>query len=216
VKIRYSVFALALLILISCSGSAPVIEEVKWRVLYRDDGTNRFEELSMFLRISDTDGTEDPAIITVSAGNTGLLWRFPAEEWISHSQDGAEWLGLPGMIPLYEFRLPDALYTLRLEDLAGRSSEVTFRPDPERPQLGDLEWPDAEIRDGTLVLQGPHESAYLILRDEELNPVDVISVTRGSEIGETEAIWWELWISLDEFSNGFRLGPYLLSISDTE
>lgn len=214
--IRIAVFTIAVLFMYSCSGTAPVIEDIQWRVLYRDDGQNRYEELSMFVRVSDPDGAEDPALITISAGSTGLIWRFPAEEWISGSQDGVEWLGLPAMIPLYGFRLPDTLYTLRLEDLAGRSDELTFRPDPDRPSIENLEWPEAELQNNTLLLDGPYDSGSLILRDDQFKPVGIQQVSSGSELSNTEAIWWEIWIPLNDITGGFRIGPYPVSAQETE
>ncbi len=213
---RITAFTIAVLFMYSCSGTAPVIEDIQWRVLYRDDGQNRYEELSMFIRVSDPDGAEDPALITVSAGSTGLIWRFPAEEWISGSQDGVEWLGLPAMIPLYRFRLPDTLYTLRLEDLAGRSDETTFRPDPDRPSIENLVWPEAELLNDTLLLDGPYDSGSLILRNDQFKRVGVQQVSSGFELSDTEAIWWELWIPLNDISGGFRLGPYPVSVPEAE
>lgn len=208
--------SIAVLFLISCSGSAPVVEELHWRVLNRDDGFSRFEEISIFLRVSDLDGEEDPAMITVSAADTGLVWRFPEEDWIREMQDGSEWLGLPGIIPLSGFRMPDALYTLRLEDLAGKSSEISFRPDPDRFQLDQLDWPVAELDNGVLKLSGPYLKGFLIYRDIESQSLNVVSAVSGTEIDFPDAAWWELWFSEKDISSGFRLGPYPISGSDTK
>lgn len=215
-RFRLYLISIAVLFLISCSGSAPVIDELQWRVLNRDNGSNRFEEISLFLRVSDLDGDEDPALITVSAGDTGLIWRFPEEDWIREIQDGSEWLGLPGIIPLSGFRLPDALYTLRLEDLAGKSSEIRFRPDPDRLPLEQLDWPEAEISNGVLKLRGPYREGILIFRDSELKSLKMVSALTGTEIDFPEAAWWELWISEKDISGGFRLGPYPVSESNTK
>ncbi|MCK5250348.1 MAG: hypothetical protein KAJ98_10320 [Spirochaetaceae bacterium] len=214
--IRIAIFIIVVLLLFSCSGTSPVIDEIQWRVLYRDDGQNRYEELSMFIRVSDPDGSEDPALITVSAGTTGLVWRFPVEEWISGTRDGAEWWGLPSMIPLFGFRLPDTLYTLRLEDLAGRSDEITFRPDPNRPSIENLKWPEVLLQNDTLLLEGPYESGSMILRDGQFNSVGVQLVSTGYRINDEEAVWWELWFPLNDTSGGFRLGPYPVSIPEAE
>jgi len=195
----------------SCSGTAPVVDEIKWRLLYRDNGEHRFEELSIFLRVSDPDGPEDLAQISVSAGESGLVWYFPESEWISRSIAGVEWQGLPSLIPLEGFRLPDTRYTVRLEDLAGRSDEITFRPDPDRPPADQLNWPRASIDEQVLILKGGYEKGVLILRDEELKPLEVLNVLDGSRISRGDAAWWELWISSEETSRGYRLGPYAFS-----
>jgi len=218
VKTRWFLgYLTALLLLISCSGSVPVIDDIKWRVLYRDDGVNRFEELSVFLRISDPDGPEDLSIIRISAGDSSFIWRFPRDAWLIDTVSGVEWYGLPGIIPLDGFRLPDTLYTLKLEDLAGRSDERTFRPDPDRPELEQLNWPRVYFENEVLHLEGDFDEGMLILRDESLVSLDVLKVSNGTRINKKEAVMWELWISLADTSGGFRLGPYpFLSVSETE
>lgn len=202
--------------MVSCSGSAPVIEELQWRILNRDDGSLRYEEISVFLRVSDIDGAEDPALITISAGDTGLIWRFPQEDWEREVQDGSEWLGLPGIVPLSGFRMPDVLYTLRLEDLAGKSNEISFRPDPDRSGLDQIVWPEAELTDGVLKLSGPYQEGFLILRDSEFKSLNTVSAGTGTVVNLSEAVSWELWFSEKDTSAGFRLGPYPISESDTE
>jgi len=198
-------------LMISCSGAAPVIDGLKWRLLYRDNGDQRYEELSLFLRVSDPDGPEDLAQLSVSAGNSGLIWYFPKSEWITESIEGVEWQGLPALIPLEDFRLPDTLYTIRLEDLAGRSDELTFRPDPNRPSADQVEWPGVSIDKQQLHLEGAYERGTLILRDEELKTLEVHDVRDGSRVSRGNAAWWELWISSEDTSGGYRLGPYRFS-----
>lgn len=215
-KSQLCLISFVVLFLLSCSGSAPVIEELQWRVLNRDDGTNRFEEISVFLRVSDLDGAEDPALITISAGDTGLVWRFPEEDWIREVEDGTEWLGLHGIIPVSGFRLPDAQYTLRLEDLAGKSSEIKFRPDPDRLQLEQIVWPEAELNNGVLKLSGPYQVGFLILRDNEYKSLNTVSASTGTVFNFPEAEWWELWFSEKDISGGFRLGPYPVSGSNAK
>jgi len=206
-----SAVSAAALLMISCSGTAPVIDDVKWRLLYRDNGMQRYEELSIFLRVSDPDGTEDLAQLSVSAGDSGLVWYFPGYEWITESIAGVEWQGLPALIPLEGFRLPDALYTIRLEDLAGRSDERTFRPDPDRPPADQVKWPRASIEKQLLHLEGDYDRGTLILRDEDFKALEVHNVGDGSRINRGNATWWELWISSEDTSGGYRLGPYPFS-----
>ena len=207
--------AVVFLLLFSCSGTAPVIEDIKWRVLYRDDGFHRYEELSVFLRVSDSDGPGDIAQITVTAGDSGLVWYFSRDEWIPGTVGGTEWQGLPGMIPLEGFRMPDTLYTLKLEDLAGRSDERTFRPTPGRPLADQIVWPEVRLEDDVLYLEESFTQGMMILRDENLNKIEVRQVHDGSKVNGGEAFWWELWISLEDTSGGFRLGPYPYLVSES-
>ena len=209
-----AIFAAAVLLMISCSGTAPVIDEMEWRILFRDDGMHRYEELSVSLRISDPDGSEDLSMLTATAGSTGFIWRFPKDEWITETVSGVAWQGLPGIIPIEGSRLPDALYTFRLEDLAGRSDELTLRPDPDRSAIEDVEWPEVSIVNDVLRLKGEYDWGMLILRDENFSPLDIQKVSDGSRVTAGEALWWELWITLEDTSGGFRLGPYPF-LSDT-
>jgi hypothetical protein len=201
-------------LLISCRGSAPSIDQIEWRVVYRDDGGHRYEELSLFLRISDPDGPEDPTSIEVRAGDTGLLWRFPREEWLTNPQGRNSWWGLPSMIPLNGQRLPDVIYTIRLEDLAGRYSETTFRPDPSRPTLDEINWPEISLQDNIVRIQGPYNEAVVILRDSEYTHLNTLTVSDGMSLDLGEAEWWEAWMPLADVSQGYRLGPYSLSGAD--
>ncbi|MDF1568596.1 MAG: hypothetical protein RQ801_09585 [Spirochaetaceae bacterium] len=198
-------------LLISCSGSAPSLDQIEWRVIYRDDGGQRYEELSLFFRISDPDGPEDPTNIEVRAGDTGLLWRFPREEWLTNPQGGKFWWGLPSMIPLTGQRLPDAIYTIRLEDLAGRYSETTFRPDPSRPAIDEMDWPEISLVDNVVRIEEPYNEAVVILRDSEYTHLKTLTVSDGMSLDLGEAEWWEAWVILADVSRGYRLGPYSLS-----
>ena len=48
-----------LLLFSSCTGVEPVIQEMKWRIVYHDDNSSRFEEIHIGLRVSDGDGDKD-------------------------------------------------------------------------------------------------------------------------------------------------------------
>jgi len=214
VKTHPAIIIILSIVLLSCRGSSPIIHELDWRILYRDDGTTRHEELSIFLRISDPDGSDDPAMITVIAGDTGFVWNFQQHEWVLGSAGGREWTGLPSLMPLSGFRMPDSLYVVRLEDLAGHSYETSFRPDPDRPSIDKLEWPVVSLENGIIRFTGSTASAWFILRDENLNPQYSLSVGDGDAVDTHAAHFWELWI--DDLSEPFRLGPFPILASDSE
>jgi len=198
----------------SCQRSAPQIDEFRWRLLYRDTGVNRYEELAIFVRASDRDGSEDLEQLTVSAGNTGLIWRFSSDEWVRDVDMREEengWIGLPAIIPLKGFELPEELYTLTLKDRTGESQRITFRPDPRRPRLPEIEWPQARVENGIFLLEGPYEEGTLIFRNKDFTLGRTLEVISGIAIDiDGDAHWWEVWIPLPERSSGFRLGPFLL------
>jgi len=204
----------------SCQRSAPQIDELRWRLLYRDTGVNRYEELAIFVRASDRDGSEDLEQLTVLAGNTGLIWRFSSDEWVKDVDMPEEehgWIGLPAIIPLEGFSLPEELYTLTLKDRTGESQSITFRPDPRRPRLPEIEWPRARIEDGIFLLEGPYEGGILIFRHKDFVFNQMLEATSGTAIDlNGDAHWWEVWIPLPERSSGFRLGPFLLQAKEEE
>ncbi|KGM43442.1 hypothetical protein S1OALGB6SA_617 [Olavius algarvensis spirochete endosymbiont] len=219
-SIRHIVISIVVVLTsFSCQRSSPQIDELQWRLLYRDTGVYRYEELAIFVRASDRDGPEDLEQITVSAGNTGLIWRFSANEWIKDigmEEEGA-WIGLPAVIPLEGFSLPEELYTLTLEDRTGRDHQITFRPDPNRLRMVEIKWPQARIENGFFLLEEPYEEGTLIFRNEDLALNQVLQVANETAIDVHEsAHWWELWIPLPERTSGFRLGPFPLQTTGSE
>ncbi len=112
--------------------------------------------------------------------------------------------------------LPDTLYTVRVEDLAGRYDELTFRPDTLRPAVSEIVWPQLSIRGQVLQINPPYQSGgTMFLRDQEQKVIDYFSVINGSTVPAREAVSWELWIPLDDQSSGILMGPYPFS-SDAE
>jgi len=203
----------AALVFLSCQRHPPRIDELQWRLLYRDTGVDRYEELAIFVRVSDSDGPEDLDRITVSAGDSGLIWRFNSDKWVEVTDMREEedaWIGLPAIIPLEGFSLPEELYTLTLEDRTGESQRITFRPDPNRPRLAEIEWPQARLENGIFLLGKPYEEGTLIIRNDDFTPNQALKVTSGTPISPYNARWWELWIPLPERSSGFRVGPFPL------
>ena len=211
---RSRLAVLPTLLLAACSGFPPVIEEYQWRVVLRDDGLDRYEELILFVRVSDPDDDEDPAEISVLAGETDFLWTYSRSEWMPVDIDGEPWWGLPGIVAYGGPRLPDVLYTLKLVDLAGRETEKTFRLPRERRDIDDGEWPRATLINGRLEYSGEIELARLILRSANGELVDILPITDDMRFPETDAAWWEIWTGRSSGTDGFRLGPYALT--DTE
>jgi hypothetical protein len=191
-----------------CTGSAPSIDDVRWRVVLRDDGARRYEELALFVLASDPDGPGDLALVEAIPRGSDLVWRAQAPDWSRSPADGMGWIGLPRLVPASGERLPDGLWTVRVSDLAGRSAETTFRLDPARVFPPDGAWPVLAVRGGRVSLTGPYESAVVFYRDAAGEVLGTASVRSGSPFDPGDAVEWEGWIPLDDASSGFRLGPY--------
>ena len=228
---RLTVLAFAFAgLLASCSGSAPSVDEWKWRIIYRDDGEHRYEELYGVFRASDPDGAVDFAALTVSADSASLEWSFDRDSWMQSPSDETLW-GLPPMIPHEGMRLPDGLYTVVLSDLAGRTAETTFRPLPDRPHPAEIAWPEVSLEEGRLSISGPYPAGELILWGEGKAFLGRVAVTDGVVPDFGEAVWWELWFGYEnplvgestglartaalsrswpggDEPRGFRLGPF--------
>ena len=199
------------LLFMSCSGLAPTIEELDWRLIYRDDGQFKREEILIFMRISDPDDDTDPSRVIISAKDTGLKWSFNREQWISLQNDGVQWWGLPAMIPLEGEDLPDSLYVVLLTDLAGKSVQTQFRLNPERPNINAITWPLAEVDSGILRLSNYQGEAKLITRNANKQVVQIIDATQNMPLNSDD-LWWEIWISLGDTRSGIRIGPYSTSL----
>lgn len=206
-KLFYIFIYFAVLALLSCSGSEPVIDEIDWRLINRDDGKFRHEEILLFMRVSDPDDESDPNEVLITAKDTGYQWRFIREQWISMNIHDVQWWGMPSMIPLTGSKMPDALYLVTLYDLAGRRAESTFRPDPGRPDINSIQWPKAEIRNNRLRLENVQGSPRLILKNSAMEFYQDSEAVDGMLI-DSSAAWWELWINLGDSGSGLRLGPY--------
>jgi len=204
------IFLITFLILIlffSCGGVKPEINQVEWRTVLRDDGNNRFEELDIYLDIYDPDGKDDLAAVSIYPQNTDLVWSQPVKNLKYIKKEGISWLVFPPLRGTGS-KLPEALYIIKLEDLAGRYTEFSFRPEAPFTDFDSVKWPEASINNGMLELTGFYNSAQLFLRDEALKPLKSIRVKNGSRVDLTSTAYWELWIPLDSVSSGFRLGPY--------
>ena len=214
-RLRSLILGLLLpLIMMSCGGRPPVIQDLQWNLFYRDDGTHRYEELLLLFRVNDADDIEDPALAEVRLGDTGLLWQFPRNSWKLGSDGEVEWWGLPAMIPLEDFRFPSGLFVLRVEDLSGRSDEMTFRLPSSRLREEELEWPRPTFEKDLFRLDETYPKAFVFLRDEAGRSRRSGEITDGTSFLANEAVEWEAWIPLEDSGTGFRLGPYPLSSTE--
>ena len=196
-----------LLFLVSCSGSGPSIDEMKWKVVLRDDGETRYEQLMVFARFSDPDSSEDPALAVVAVDGTDLIWRFERPSW-SEDPSGGGWWGLPPMASPTGYRLPDGIYRLRLEDLAGRSAELEFRPDPSRPLRDEIVWPAAAVADGRLNLEPSNPGARILIRNSEGALVESLPAADGTAVEMMEGGSWELHIPAGVGEYDVLMGPF--------
>ncbi|OQX29305.1 MAG: hypothetical protein B0D92_04490 [Spirochaeta sp. LUC14_002_19_P3] len=203
-------FVLLTFIVLGCSEAPPTIDQVDWRIVYRDNGF-RYEELMLFMRVSDPDDDEDPNEVTVIAQDTGFLWKFERNEWTQIDRDGTTWWGMPGMIPYSGSTLPNALYKVILKDLAGQTVETSFRLNSSRPQIFSIKWPTVNIENNRLSYSGSYSNPLLILRAENHSMLSKTRANNGYVIQNADAVWWEIWISLTDSGNGIRLGPYRLA-----
>ncbi|PIE04894.1 MAG: hypothetical protein CSA76_01845 [Spirochaetales bacterium] len=202
-----------ILLFTACTGNAPSLNSIQWRIVLRDNGERRWEELYLFMRASDPDGEEDLAQVLVKVGDSGLQWRFGADEWISDPGGESGWQGLPPMSAARGKYLPDGLYTVQVEDLSGRNSSLTFRPDPRRMDVETAKWPQVSLEKGFVRLNPDNPSAVLILRDGSLSSLRSLTVLDGMEVDTEGASFWEVWIPLERVKSGYRLGPYPLASS---
>lgn len=201
---------LLVFIVLGCSEAPPVIEQVDWRIVYRDSRF-RYEELMLFMRVSDPDDDEDPNEVIVIAQDTGFLWKFARNDWTQVDRDGVTWWGMPGMIPYSGSTLPNARYRVVLKDLADQTYETSFRLSSSRPQISSIKWPTANVENNRLSYSGSYDNPLLILCAENHSLISKTRASNGYVIQNADAVWWEIWISLTSSGSGIRLGPYRLA-----
>ena len=122
-------FAGAALLGSSCSGHAPELVSLEYRLNLRPAdprGASASEQLSIFAAVRDEDGVKDLAALHVLHDGRETYWTLTPETWTRNDRGKETWVGGTGLSPVDARALPRGLYRVVLEDLAGDSDETTF------------------------------------------------------------------------------------------
>ncbi|AEJ19626.1 hypothetical protein [Gracilinema caldarium] len=112
--------------LLSCSRSAPQIQNYILKLIYNEDADGIREQLSLFVLAQDEDGKEDLDSLYIINDEQQLYWTLKSTEWITVNKDGQLWVGSHRLTMVDGQPLPRGLYRLILTDLGGERAERTI------------------------------------------------------------------------------------------
>lgn len=209
----------ALLLLASCSGSAPVISRISAQLLYEKEPVSGqiLEQLALFVVPEDEDGMDDLEFLHVVADKAELYWSVNSGDWTRVKGQNEEWIGSARLAMPANERFPRGSLRVLLYDLSGDSDEETFVLPPEAPEPASLPFPRATVSGGRVSLEGPSDwytllvyspsSAYVRSFPAQARGMDVEAIRRSdaSLRGGFSFFVYTYWA---REAAGLLVGPY--------
>jgi hypothetical protein len=154
-----------LLLLASCSGSAPVISRVSAQLVYEKDPASGgvLEELALFVVPEDKDGLDDLEFLHVVSDKAELYWSLDSNDWTRIKGQNEEWIGSARLAMPANERLPRGSFRVLLYDLSGDSDEESFALPPDAPEPGSLPFPRATVAGGRISVSGASDWYTLLV-----------------------------------------------------
>ncbi|MDR1625720.1 MAG: hypothetical protein LBT33_04190 [Spirochaetia bacterium] len=156
------------LFLEACSGSAPAIGDVRWRLTaFHDTRTGKTGEyLSLAVFASDDDGQDDFESISLINDGHELYWQVSVEDWVVRQARQQSWIVLEKLVAPGD-SVPRGGYRLILRDYGGAQAESSFSvaAQAELPQDFPALAP-SDGRGGALALETPRGESILMVRSE--------------------------------------------------
>jgi len=112
--------------LLSCSRSAPQIQNYTLKLIYNETADGIQEQLSLFVLAQDEDGKEDLDTLYLINDDQQLYWTLKASDWLTVNKDGQLWVGSHSIAMVEGQPLPRGLYRLILTDQGGDRTEKTI------------------------------------------------------------------------------------------
>lgn len=164
---RIALGLFSLILLWACSENPPQIIQVKWQViLFQNRLLNTvYPKLSIFIRASDEDGSDDLHAIYVVHDEAELYWSLLAEKWDKVTLRGLEWVGSNGLVMPDKSPLPGGSYRILLEDLSGQTAESQIYLKREELDFSQAVFPSVTITGDVLSLSGEFSQAEVWLYD---------------------------------------------------
>jgi hypothetical protein len=103
--IYFSFLGFSLFLSLSCSGSPPKIEEIRYRlVAFNDKEKGRvYEYLVLGVRATDEDGSDDIESLSLVHDEQELYWQFDQDEWTVREFRQQSWLVAETILVREEF-----------------------------------------------------------------------------------------------------------------
>jgi hypothetical protein len=174
-KCLFSCAILAVFLFFSCTNSRPEITYGYIQsVLYMTNDGPR-EYFSFFIIPHDDDGLENLDELFLYNDREQLRWQIKSDEWISHTQDGKNWIGTRS-ITVRDGNLPRGVYRAVLTNKGGEKTERNFTFD------GNVRYtfPDLEIANGNYTVRSEWPANRLIGYDSSGNYSVTVSLSSMS------------------------------------
>jgi hypothetical protein len=159
----------------SCTNSKPEITYGYIQsVLYMTDDGPR-EYFSFFIIPRDDDGPENLDELFLYHDREQLCWQIKNEDWISHTQDGRNWIGTRS-ITVRDGNLPRGIYRAVLINKGGEQTERNFTFDGNV----NFTFPELEIANGNYTVRSEWPANRLIGYDSSGNYSATVSLSSMS------------------------------------
>ncbi len=188
-----------LVLFVGCSQSAPEIQSVNLRLIYREVSPRHYvERMGFFILPRDEDGFADLDTIYLINDNNQLFWTLNSEDWLSFQKNGDTWIGSHSIAMPEDAPLARGLYRIILKDKGGSQIEKTigFVP-PLVPQYG---YPGINIKGSTYQVSSSYPQNLWVVYDGKGSFIKTIPVTSRTgtfnqlklpSTAKTLAIWAE-------------------------
>ncbi|MDC7223615.1 MAG: hypothetical protein PQJ60_07715 [Spirochaetales bacterium] len=206
---------LAGLSFLGCTNNPPRIQDYWWLPVTVNDGGTLHRELMLYLQVDDEEGADDLAEIRLRNLENDLVWKVDKSTWSKKKNSGVLWLG-SSRFASYGTALEEGPYRLILEDKGGREHEIPLELEG---WLSEQDLEDHLVRfdgeGGTIIVESPSDSWYLIAADEDEN-FSPRSLPVGEEISLGEYFTFDegdFYLILYERNRmaASKWGPYFFS-----
>jgi hypothetical protein len=158
---------LSALIMLStaCSGSDPDITGINYELSLVDDRelNTRYEQLTVFVRPYDADGSGDLEYLYLIHDESELFWEITKDDWDERSVNNESWIGSSGFHREDYSSLPRGRYRVQLHDAAGLRDETVFVLDHPAIDISAVDFPVLRYENDLFVLESPYQQHILWL-----------------------------------------------------
>ena len=151
------------LTLISCSRSAPQIQNYTYKLIYNETAGGIQEQLSLFVLAQDEDGKEDLDRLYIINDEQQLYWTLSSSDWLTVTKDNQLWVGSNSISMVDGHSLPRGLYRLILTDQGGDRAERTIGLDA--PIQSRYPFPQLQIQGDNFTVRSAYPKNSLLCYD---------------------------------------------------
>ena len=155
--------AWAAIVLPSCTGEAPRIQQIFWQLnVIRDlDAELDYEGLSLFLQVEDGDGYEDLTSLFLLRDRDELFWQIESDSWEMVEEVDEVWVGSNEIRMATGGVFPRGAYRVMIVDQAGERGREEIFISSEKIDPSQLEFPEVRLSEGVVELRSPYEEHSL-------------------------------------------------------